>query len=114
MELSFLRKYLPLALFMMACRKDVTLKLPEYRQKLVIDASIETGLPAYVFLSTSVPYFGDFDLNKPEGSFVKNALVIVSDGDKNDTLRAADPSRGYFYFGSRIKGQIGHRYTLKV
>jgi hypothetical protein len=115
MEFQLLRRYsiLLLALFS-SCRKDVTLNLPEYKQKLVVEGSIETGQTAYVLLSVSVPYFGDFDLNKPEESFVKGAVVTVSEGGRTDTLKEADPTKGYLYLGTRIRGEMGKTYLLHI
>ena len=97
-----------------SCRKDVNVKLPDYKQKLVVEGAIETGLVPYVMLSNSVPYFGDFDFSTPEKAFVKGAFVTVTDGVLIDTLKELDPSVGYFYIGSKIIGQQGKTYTLKV
>ena len=83
-----------LLLMWMGCRKDVVLKMPNYEQKIVVEASIETGLPASVFLSYSVPYFGEFDLSKPDSAFVKGAVISISDGSKSETLIEADPRIG--------------------
>ncbi len=97
-----------------SCRKDVNVKLPEYQVKLVVEGSIETGSPAVVLLSYSIPYFGEFDFTTPEKSFVKEAFVTVSDGVMVDTLKALDPSVGYIFIGSKINGVEGRMYTLKV
>jgi hypothetical protein len=100
--------------FLFACRKDVTVKLPEYKQKLVVEGAIETGKNPYVLLSTSVPYFGEFDFSTPEKAFVKGAFVTISDGTTVDTLTELDPTQGYFYLGTKFVGQEGKTYTLKV
>ncbi|MBL7922497.1 MAG: DUF4249 domain-containing protein [Bacteroidia bacterium] len=97
-----------------SCRKDVKLKLPEYKQKVVVEASIETGSAAVVFLSYSVPYFGDFDYTAPEKSFIKGAFVTVTDGTIIDTLKEVDPNTGYLYLGFKLIGQQGKNYTIKV
>lgn len=97
-----------------SCRKDVKLKLPEYKQKVVVEASIETGSPAVVFLSYSVPYFGDFDYTAPEKSFIKGAFVTVTDGITIDTLKELNPNTGYLYLGFKLNGQQGKTYTVKV
>jgi hypothetical protein len=96
------------------CRKDIQLNLPDYQQKVVVEGSIETGGPAIVFLSYSVPYFGTFDFNAPEKAFIKGALVTLSDGIQTDTLKEIDPNNGYLYLGFKIKGQRGKTYTLRV
>jgi len=101
-------------LFFASCRKDVTVKLPEFKQKLVVEGSIDVGLVPVVLLSTSVPYFGNFDYKTPEKAFVKGAFVTVTDGVTIDTLKEIDPTTGYVYLGSKIFGEVGKTYTLKV
>jgi hypothetical protein len=37
--------YIAISIVMLSsCRKDIDVKLPEYKQKLVVEGSIETGL----------------------------------------------------------------------
>lgn len=103
-----------LIIFAFRCRKDVKLKLPEYKQKVVVEASIETGGPAIVLLSYSVPYFGNFDFSAPEKAFIKGAFVTVSDGTITDTLIELDPAQGYIYAGLKLKGVEGKTYHLNV
>lgn len=103
-----------LLVMLIACRKDVTVKLPEYKQKLVVEASIETGLNPVVLLSTSVPFFGSFDLTAPQNAFVKGAFVTVSDGIQTDTLKELIPGLGYAYTGTKLTGQQGRSYTLRI
>ncbi len=106
--------YISILLMLFSCRKEVKLKLPEYKQKVVVEAAIETGSPAVVFLSYSVPYFGDFDYTAPEKSFIKGAFVTVTDGTTIDTLKEVDPNTGYLYLGFKLIGQQGKTYTIKV
>jgi hypothetical protein len=106
--------FISLVLFLSACRKDIKPELPEYRQKVVIEASIETGGPAIVLLSYSVPYFGTFDFSQPEKAFIKGAFVTITDGVTTDTLKELDPGIGYFYIGFKLKGEEGKTYRLNV
>jgi hypothetical protein len=106
--------YIFILLLFFSCRKDVTLKLPKYTQKIVVEGGIETGSTAFVFLSYSVPYFGNFDYSAPEKSFIKNAIVTVTDGDFTDTLYEVDKNLGFFYVGFKLKGVQGKTYTIKV
>lgn len=101
-------------LILISCRKDVKLELPDYKQKVVIEGSIETGSGAIVFLSYSVPYFGDFDFADPQKTFIKGALVTVTDGIIVDTLRELDPTNGYIYVGTKLFGKQGGNYSLNV
>lgn len=103
-----------LLLLLFSCRKDVRPEIPDYTQKVVIEGSIETGSAALVFLSYSIPYFGEFDFSSPEKAFIKGALVTVSDGITTDTLRELDPNTGYIYTGSKLIGAEGRVYTINV
>lgn len=117
MEFQFLKInliFLFCSLLFAACRKDVTLNLPEYQQKLVVEASIETGQPAMVFLSWSAPYFEEFDFSRPQQVFIKGAQVTVTDGTRTEPLTELDPDMGYVYYGNKIFGEEGKSYTLQV
>lgn len=69
---------LPLALI--SCEKDITVDLPDASTKVVVEGSIEPGLPPVVVLTKSAPFFGEFDLNDLTGFFVHDADVQISDG----------------------------------
>lgn len=97
-----------------ACRKEIKVKLPEYEQKLVVEASIETDGYATVLLSYSVPFFENYDFTNPIQAFVKGAKVVVSDGVVYDTLVELDPGAGYIYVGTKLKGQTGKTYYLSI
>ncbi len=97
-----------------SCRKDINVKLPEYEQKLVVEASIETNGYATVLLSYSIPFFENYDFSNPTQSFVKGAKVVVSDGIISDTLMELDPNNGYIYVGTKLKGQDGKTYYLTI
>ncbi len=109
-----LLKYTTLTLLLASCRKDVQLDLPDYQQKVVIEASIETGGPASCFLSWSVPYFGEFDFSQPQTAFISGAKVIVTDGVTSETLQEVYPGLGYFYQGFQLLGQEGKNYRISV
>ena len=106
--------YITFLFLIFSCRKDVKLDLPDYKQKVVVEASIEAGGTAIVFLSYSVPYFGEFDYSAPQKAFIKGAFVTVTDGSFTDTLKEVDPNTGYFYLGTKLLGQQGKTYTLRV
>ena len=102
--------------YIFSCRKDVKLKLPVYQQKVVVEANIETGQPAFVLLSYSVPYFGNFDLTHPEQVYIQDGFVTLTDGTITDTLKkVVFPNITIpFYIGSKIIGAQGKTYTLKI
>ena len=51
-----------MALLLTACQREIELNLPDYQSKLVIEGVIETGSPAMVMLSKSIPYFSEINL----------------------------------------------------
>jgi hypothetical protein len=106
--------FLMVCLGVSSCRKNIDLKLPEYKQKVIIEASIETGGVPTVLLSYSVPFFGTFDFSNPQNAFIKGAFVTVSDGTVTDTLKELDPNTGYLYVGTKLLGQVGKTYYLNV
>jgi hypothetical protein len=97
-----------------SCQKDIDIKLPAYTEKLVVEASIETGKTAQVLLSMTAPYFGNVDLSDPSRFFVKGAFITITDGLIIDTLKELDPNTGYLYIGTKLFGQVGKSYLLTV
>ncbi len=105
-----------ISIFTSSCRKDVKIKLPNYQQKVVVEATIETNQPAIVLLSYSVPYFGNFDLTKPEQVYIQDGFITITDGTLIDTLeKITIPDVPIpFYVGTKIIGVQGKTYTIKI
>ena len=81
--------------FLFSCDKVVEVDLPEYEHELVLEMYLEKGKPLRCLLTESLPYT-DTAINKP----VNDAIVIFSDGYKNDTLSFLinqDMSTGRFF-----------------
>jgi hypothetical protein len=78
--LGLLLLLLGVALGLSSCEKDITVDLPDAELKVVVEGSIEPGLPPIVVLTKSAPFFGEFDLNDLSGFFVRGAEVRISDG----------------------------------
>lgn len=97
-----------------ACTKNVDVKLPEYKQYLVVEGSIEPGQKAKVYLSYTIPYFGSSSVNNLADFAVKGALVTVSDGITIDTLKELLPTTGYFYMAPNMTGVVGRNYLLTI
>lgn len=72
--------------FLNACQKVVTVKLPNYDEKLVIDGKIETGLPPIIILSTTKDIFSENTQDAIFNDFISDALITISDGTITDTL----------------------------
>jgi hypothetical protein len=82
--------YLSLVILIFAissCEKEVHVKLSDGDPSLVVEGAIETGVPPYVVLTTSIGYFAKIDLNTLQNSFVHGAVVKVSDGTKTVNLK---------------------------
>ena len=68
------------ALFLISCEKEITVDLPQHEEKLVVEGSIEQGMPPFVILTKTVGYFEPTDLNTLKGLFIHGAEVKVSNG----------------------------------
>ena len=79
---------LPLLLLLVfnACQKEITIELPDAKQKICVEGKIEPGLPPYVILTHNVPYFGATDIAALQNTFVHNAVVKISNGTSIVTL----------------------------
>lgn len=117
--------------FITACEKEVNIKLSSGSTHLVVNGVIETGQPPILALTRSIGYFAKIDLTTLENSFVHNALVTVSNGTQEISLReySIDTfntvtngiSKIYFYTidtaqpaSFNFKGEVDHFYKLKV
>ena len=78
--------FIILLLLFTCCEKNITIELPDVEDKIVIQGHIEQGLPPYVILTRSTPYFDDVGLSTFDSLFVHDALVVVSDGINDFTL----------------------------
>lgn len=72
---------------MTACQKDVTVELPPYDDRLVVDGKIETGLPPIIFLSTTKDIFSENSQDAIFGDFISDAIILISNGTITDTLQ---------------------------
>lgn len=106
-----------ISLIFQACERDITLDLPDPKSFVVVHGQIEPDSFAIVSLSRNSPYFAPVDLATIAGLVINGALVIVSDGIEQDTLQPAFYFQHFTLFnyrGTKIKGQYGRTYTLKI
>ena len=122
------------------CQKEVSVDLPGYEEKLVVDGKIETGLPPIIFLSTTKDIFANNSQDAIFQNFISNAVIIISDGTTTDTLQTICSDEipkqfqdiGYALFGippslmskyhicaystlnQALFGKIGKTYTIKI
>lgn len=111
--ISKYKLFLPfLAIFLYSCEKDITVRVPETEEGIVIEGKIETDTIAVVFLSTTIPFFGEINTANIIQNSITGATVIVDDGITADTLTQI-PGIGV-YLGSNIRGIPGRTYKLTV
>ena len=102
------------ALMLASCSKDVNLNLPTPPNHIVVEGHIEPNNTAYVYLSHNFAFFGTTTISSIlSNDVIHGALITVSDGTTTDTMKETIPTLG-FYEGSKLKGQIGKTYNLKV
>jgi len=117
-----------LVFFFSSCEKEVHINLNTGAPKLVVDGQIETNGYPVVILTKSIGYFSKVDLSTLENSFVHGAIVKVSDGATEITLKEYSLDTGVngtnrFYLYSidtsdaasfSFKGVPEHYYSLTV
>ena len=101
-----------------ACEKIIEVELPDVEQKLIIEGEINTNLPAVVILSRNMDYFETMDSASLSNMYItdSSAIVVVSDGNINDTLILQTITRFPYqaFVGQQIIGEEGKTYTLNV
>ncbi|MFD2244807.1 DUF4249 domain-containing protein [Pontibacter ruber] len=130
-----------LLLLLVGCEENLTIDVPEGEEKLVVEGHIEQGAPPVVVLTRSVPVFSGFAPADLEKSFVHNAQVVVTTGDRSYTLKEV-PSAAftpelrkvvseqygisdeqltgnanfvfYVYTSEELQGETGKRYLLRI
>lgn len=119
-------KYAIVAIFFMAgissCQKEVHINLDSAPPKVVVEGAIESGLPPYVVLTSTIGFFSNVDLSTLQNSFLHDAHVTVSDGNQTITLKEYALDTGvnnkfYVYSiapGDTMVGQLTKTYTLSI
>jgi hypothetical protein len=105
--------FLLLLLIFTACQQKIDLKIPDYKQMLVVEGKVEAGANPQVYLTYSVPYFGNHTSSLSEFA-VKGAFVTVTDGMTTDTLKDATLGNGFFYKANTMLGVAGRTYNLMI
>jgi hypothetical protein len=105
-------------IFLIACEKEIDLKLDVSEPQLVVDASVENGVPPVVVLSSSLIYFKQINPEIITSSYVHNANVSINDGMADFALQedSIKTTGGVFYFYTtkKLVGIIKRRYNLTV
>lgn len=106
---------------MFGCQQEIDMKLPDYQPKLVIEGSIETGCPAMVMLSKSVPYFSEINFETLMNDVLVNgneARVFVTSetGETEELVWQLSLEAPYYmaFIGNKVIGKEQTHYTLTV
>ena len=109
------------SLLLCGCQQEIDLNLPDYQSKLVIEGTIETGSPAIVMLSKSIPYFSEINIETLLGDVLVNgtqARVFVTSetGETEELMWTISPAVPYYmaFMGSKVIGKEQTHYTLRV
>ncbi len=94
-----------------------TSNLDDFEYKLVVEGWIKEGEAPHVILTQNKPLLSNIDSTSIEDMVVRWAKVSVSDGEETEVL-SGRIDKNYFppfiYRGSRLSGEAGKTYTLKV
>ncbi len=112
------------AFLLASCEKEVHINLAGSPPKVVVNGSIETGFPPYIFFTSTIGFFSTVDLATLQNSFLHGATMTVSDGSTTVTLKEYSLDTGVnrisFYsvdtanLGNLMLGQVGKMYTLTI
>lgn len=108
-----------------SCEKDIDFNLKESEPMLTVDAQIENGLAPVVVLTKSFSYYQRLDATLLSSSFVRNAVVTISNGSRTHQLREyavplAPGLSAYYYsndsgnLASAFAGEPGKTYVLSI
>ncbi len=109
---------------LLSCERAIDPKLQDQTPKLVVDAQIEQGSAPLVVLTKSIGYLSSISASQLSNSFVRNAIITVSDGTRTHQLKefAFPVPNGTVYFYTNdptqpttaFVGQIGKTYSLTI
>ncbi len=114
-----------LSLCIWSCEKEVEFNLEDSEPKLVVEGSIEEGLPPIVILTKSLGFFSKIDLSSLENSFLHGAEITVSDDQNTVVLKEYEiRNNGFSYFiysvdssdinAMNFLGTFGKEYHLNI
>jgi hypothetical protein len=116
-------KKLPILLFSLilffSCQTEITVKVPEYYDKLVVEAYIENGEYPVVSLYRSAPYFSTMSLEYLINNvLIRDAKVFVKPSNGAEHELILEPNWGYplffAYSTKTLVGELNTSYTLRI
>lgn len=110
---------------LISCERTVSFNLAPSAQKVVVEGTIESGLPPYVRFSKSIGFFSNINLDTLANTFLHDAAMTVSDGMQTVHLKEypiiTDSVTLYIYTvdtadpaALNFKGIAGNTYTLTI
>ena len=116
---------LALFLILSSCEKDINFNLKNPDDVLVVDANIENGKPPIVILTKSLNFYSTIDPSLLLNSFVRNAVVTMSNGVQTHKLKeyATNVGNGVTLYSYSIDsadlataflGEFNTKYTLTI
>ena len=108
-----------------SCEKVIHINLATSSPQVVVQGTIETGQPPYVFLTSTIGFFSQVNLNTLQNSFIHGAVITVSNGTKTTTLKeysfdTGSNSKFYIYtidttnLSNTFVGEVEKFYTLTI
>jgi len=68
------------SILLSACTTDITIDIPTPDPKIVVEGTIEPGVPPIISLTSTVAFYGEINFNALDNFYVHDAVVTVSDG----------------------------------
>ena len=84
MKINYL--FIALVILFAGCEQIITLDLPDVEEQIIVEGSIETGLPPIVILTRYIGFYGATDLEALQNLYVRDATVTVSNGETSVEL----------------------------
>ena len=108
--------YYILLICLIGCTKSIDFELPEIEQTIVVEATVESGLPPRVILTNSQGYFEAIDSSILSDIFIHDADVVISDGIESFPLQEINFNGVYLYTSLNFAavGQYGKTYSLSI
>src|ERR1051326_6640650 len=100
-----------------SCEKEITVDLPQPKDKIVVEGHVEPGQKPYVILTKNQAYFSPVDSATLYNSIIQNGFVTLSDGVSTDTLTLTldlNYLPPIIYRARNMTGVVGRSYHLTV
>lgn len=106
-------------LFFSSCQKEISVDLPDYDKKLVVEGSIVNGEHPVVILSRSISYLSNINVDTLINNILVNDAVVTVTSSKGevevlDYRLSSESPIGFAYVGTKILGETGVDYQLKI